>query len=70
SNAKFQRVLWFAHKMHLTQLVSNFWGAVHIGRGFTAFFAKLYPLSAMTECLCAVGVVPTRVYPKSGRISA
>lgn len=32
--------------------------------------AKLYPLSAMTELLCAVGVVPTRVYPKSGRISA
>ncbi|AWJ07660.1 hypothetical protein C4M75_22035 (plasmid) [Escherichia coli] len=29
-----------------------------------------YPLSAMTEFLCAVGVVPTRVYPKSGRISA
>ncbi|MDN1857483.1 replication protein RepA4, partial [Escherichia coli] len=24
----------------------------------------------MTELLCAVGVVPTRVYPKSGRISA
>ena len=24
----------------------------------------------MTEFLCAVGVVPTRVYPKSGRISA
>ncbi|EFN7902475.1 replication protein RepA4, partial [Escherichia coli] len=23
----------------------------------------------MTEFLCAVGVVPTRVYPKSGRIS-
>ncbi|EFN5578705.1 replication protein RepA4, partial [Escherichia coli] len=23
-----------------------------------------------TEPLCAVGVVPTRVYPKSGRISA
>ncbi|WP_261628392.1 hypothetical protein, partial [Escherichia coli] len=33
SNAKFQRVLWFAHKMHLTQLVSNFWGAVQTGRG-------------------------------------
>ncbi|EGE0415138.1 hypothetical protein AWP63_23845 [Escherichia coli] len=32
--------------------------------------AKLYPLSAMRELLCAVGVVPTRVYPKSGRISA
>lgn len=32
--------------------------------------AKPYPLSAMTELLCAVGVVPTRVYPKSGRISA
>ncbi len=32
--------------------------------------AKPYPLSAMTEFLCAVGVVPTRVYPKSGRISA
>ncbi|EFI3572012.1 hypothetical protein GY543_005084, partial [Escherichia coli] len=32
--------------------------------------AKLYPLSAMTELLCAVGVVPTRVYPQSGRISA
>ena len=32
--------------------------------------AKLYPLSAMKELLCAVGVVPTRVYPKSGRISA
>ncbi|EFD3310076.1 hypothetical protein CMR78_004279 [Escherichia coli] len=32
--------------------------------------AKLYPLSATTELLCAVGVVPTRVYPKSGRISA
>ncbi|MRI96415.1 hypothetical protein FDP59_21050 [Escherichia coli] len=32
--------------------------------------AKLYPLSAMTEYLCAVGVVPTRVYPQSGRISA
>ena len=31
---------------------------------------KLYPLSAMRELLCAVGVVPTRVYPKSGRISA
>lgn len=30
-NAKFQRVSWFAHKMHLTQLVSNFWGAVHLG---------------------------------------
>ncbi|MDS1103706.1 hypothetical protein RJP66_27145, partial [Escherichia coli] len=28
------------------------------------------PLSAMRELLCAVGVVPTRVYPKSGRISA
>ncbi|EFE7575373.1 replication protein RepA4, partial [Escherichia coli] len=25
---------------------------------------------AMREFLCAVGVVPTRVYPKSGRISA
>ncbi|EFJ1163115.1 replication protein RepA4 [Escherichia coli] len=24
----------------------------------------------MTKLLCAVGVVPTRVYPKSGRISA
>ncbi|TFO00005.1 replication protein RepA4 [Escherichia coli] len=24
----------------------------------------------MTELLCAVGVVPTRVCPKSGRISA
>ncbi|PBT37041.1 replication protein RepA4 [Escherichia coli] len=24
----------------------------------------------MREFLCAVGVVPTRVYPKSGRISA
>ncbi|HAD1040384.1 TPA_asm: replication protein RepA4 [Salmonella enterica subsp. enterica serovar Typhimurium] len=24
----------------------------------------------MTEPLCAVGVVPTRVYPQSGRISA
>ncbi|QHR63091.1 replication protein RepA4 (plasmid) [Escherichia coli] len=24
----------------------------------------------MIEFLCAVGVVPTRVYPKSGRISA
>ncbi|EAB0397403.1 replication protein RepA4 [Escherichia coli] len=24
----------------------------------------------MRELLCAVGVVPTRVYPKSGRISA
>ncbi|EFB1110341.1 replication protein RepA4 [Escherichia coli] len=24
----------------------------------------------MKELLCAVGVVPTRVYPKSGRISA
>ncbi|OKV78345.1 replication protein RepA4 [Escherichia coli] len=24
----------------------------------------------MIELLCAVGVVPTRVYPKSGRISA
>ncbi len=32
--------------------------------------AKPNPLSAMTELLCAVGVVPTRVYPKSGRISA
>ncbi|EGB88782.1 hypothetical protein HMPREF9542_01742 [Escherichia coli MS 117-3] len=32
--------------------------------------AKPYPFSAMTELLCAVGVVPTRVYPKSGRISA
>ncbi|EGI12761.1 conserved hypothetical protein [Escherichia coli M605] len=32
--------------------------------------ARLYPFSAMTELLCAVGVVPTRVYPKSGRISA
>ncbi|EFC0382941.1 hypothetical protein FRO04_24315 [Escherichia coli] len=32
--------------------------------------ARPYPLSAMTELLCAVGVVPTRVYPKSGRISA
>ncbi|OKT82208.1 hypothetical protein ACN75_25730 [Escherichia coli] len=32
--------------------------------------AKLYPLSATRELLCAVGVVPTRVYPKSGRISA
>ncbi|PCM32614.1 hypothetical protein B1028_24140 [Escherichia coli] len=32
--------------------------------------AKLYPLLAMKELLCAVGVVPTRVYPKSGRISA
>ncbi|EEW7849112.1 hypothetical protein FYL88_01330 [Salmonella enterica subsp. enterica serovar Typhimurium] len=32
--------------------------------------ARLYPLSAMVELLCAVGVVPTRVYPKSGRISA
>ncbi|HAH3795595.1 TPA: hypothetical protein GE537_24240 [Escherichia coli] len=32
--------------------------------------ARPYPLSAMTEFLCAVGVVPTRVYPKSGRISA
>nr|EII20420.1 hypothetical protein EC90111_A0019 [Escherichia coli 9.0111] len=31
---------------------------------------KPYPLSAMRELLCAVGVVPTRVYPKSGRISA
>ncbi len=32
--------------------------------------AKPYPLSAMTELLCAVGVVPTRVYPQSGHISA
>ncbi|EBZ4376038.1 hypothetical protein EBD97_18120 [Salmonella enterica subsp. enterica serovar Derby] len=32
--------------------------------------ARRYPLSAMREPLCAVGVVPTRVYPKSGRISA
>ncbi|OKU86975.1 hypothetical protein AWJ24_00570 [Escherichia coli] len=32
--------------------------------------ARLYPLSVMTELLCAVGVVPTRVYPQSGRISA
>ncbi|WP_258128485.1 hypothetical protein, partial [Escherichia coli] len=32
--------------------------------------AKSYPLSAMIELMCAVGVVPTRVYPKSGRISA
>ncbi|EEW2576029.1 hypothetical protein D9D84_23865 [Escherichia coli] len=32
--------------------------------------AKPYPLSAMRQFLCAVGVVPTRVYPKSGRISA
>ncbi|EAY4098159.1 TPA: hypothetical protein ICB17_004603 [Escherichia coli] len=32
--------------------------------------AKPYPLSAMREPLCAVGVVPARVYPKSGRISA
>ncbi|EPS0233454.1 hypothetical protein ACVAQ3_004927, partial [Escherichia coli] len=32
--------------------------------------ARPYPLSAMMEPLCAVGVVPTRVYPKSGRISA
>ncbi|HAH2668791.1 TPA: hypothetical protein GF693_20560 [Escherichia coli] len=32
--------------------------------------ARLYPLSAMIEPLCAVGVAPTRVYPKSGRISA
>lgn len=32
--------------------------------------AKPYLFSAMTELLCAVGVVPTRVYPKSGRISA
>ena len=32
--------------------------------------AKPYLLSAMRELLCAVGVVPTRVYPKSGRISA
>ncbi|MXE11290.1 replication protein RepA4 [Escherichia coli] len=24
----------------------------------------------MRELLCAVGVAPTRVYPKSGRISA
>ncbi|EAU4136450.1 hypothetical protein EAB20_19990 [Salmonella enterica] len=32
--------------------------------------ARLYPLSAMRKLLCAVGVVPTRVYPKSGRISA
>ncbi|OTB94275.1 hypothetical protein AW115_25805 [Escherichia coli] len=31
---------------------------------------KPYPFSATTELLCAVGVVPTRVYPKSGRISA
>ncbi len=32
--------------------------------------ARPYPFSAMIELLCAVGVVPTRVYPKSGRISA
>ncbi|AQV50027.1 hypothetical protein BE949_01530 (plasmid) [Escherichia coli] len=32
--------------------------------------ARPYPFSAMRELLCAVGVVPTRVYPKSGRISA
>ncbi|HAM3983382.1 TPA: hypothetical protein IBV22_004041 [Escherichia coli] len=32
--------------------------------------ARLYPFSAMREPLCAVGVGPTRVYPKSGRISA
>ncbi|HAX9984507.1 TPA: hypothetical protein JS228_004338 [Escherichia coli] len=32
--------------------------------------ARPHPLSAMRELLCAVGVVPTRVYPKSGRISA
>nr|MDN1132579.1 hypothetical protein [Escherichia coli] len=32
--------------------------------------ARPYPLSAMREILCAVGVVLTRVYPKSGRISA
>ncbi|EAS9703794.1 replication protein RepA4 [Salmonella enterica] len=24
----------------------------------------------MSELLCAIGVVPTRVYPQSGRISA
>ncbi|EFB2577179.1 hypothetical protein FHO86_18710 [Escherichia coli] len=32
--------------------------------------ARPYPLSAMPEPLCAVGVVTTRVYPQSGRISA
>ncbi|EFA4801134.1 hypothetical protein DMC46_24870 [Escherichia coli] len=32
--------------------------------------ARPYRLSAVIELLCAVGVVPTRVYPKSGRISA
>ncbi|EGU8633348.1 hypothetical protein GHG57_22420 [Salmonella enterica] len=32
--------------------------------------AKPYLFSAMRKLLCAVGVVPTRVYPKSGRISA
>ncbi|AUL72072.1 hypothetical protein BVL39_29220 (plasmid) [Escherichia coli] len=32
--------------------------------------AKPCLLSAMRELMCAVGVVPTRVYPKSGRISA
>ncbi|EGQ2145802.1 hypothetical protein I2558_004795 [Escherichia coli] len=32
--------------------------------------ARPYLFSAMRELLCAVGVVPTRVYPKSGRISA
>lgn len=32
--------------------------------------ARPYPCSAMKELLCAVGVVPTRVYPQSGRISA
>lgn len=33
SNAELQCVTGFAHKLHLTQLVSNFWGAVHSGRG-------------------------------------
>ncbi len=31
---------------------------------------KPYPLKTMKKQLCAVGVVPTRVYPQSGRISA
>ena len=32
--------------------------------------AKLYPLKTMKKQLCAVGVVTTRFYPQSGRISA
>lgn len=49
---KFQYVIVFNYKMHLTQLVSNFWGAVHKGMvsGFTVWiYPTKYVLSDSRE---------------------